>query len=109
MATFRKKVFIGAAAALFIPGSTGLNLAEGAAPNGAGARAGIGAGVGGSAGSISMATAVSLGVMGLGFIALAADGDSGGTTSIRPPVNPPGPTTTTRTTTTGTQFLYLDV
>ena len=40
---------------------------------------------------------------------MAAGGDSGGTTSIRPPVNPPGPNTTTTTTTTGTKFRYLAV
>ena len=100
MATFRKKVFIVAAAALFTGGSTGLNAAEVAGPSGAGAGAGTGAVVGGSAGRISMVTAVSLGVMGLGFIAVAADGGSGGTASLCPPVNPSGPTITT--TSTGT-------
>ena len=54
-----------------------------------------------------MVTAVSVGVTGLGFMAVAADGDSGGTTSVPPPVNPSGPTITT--TDTGTQFLSLDV
>ena len=80
MATFWKKVFISAAAALFTGGSTGLKAAEGAGPSGAGAGAGTGAVAGGSAGSISMVTAVSVGVTGLGFMAVAADGDSGGTT-----------------------------
>ena len=95
MATFWKKVFISAAAALFTGGSTGLKAAEGAGPSGAGAGAGTGAVAGGSAGSISMVTAVSVGVTGLGFMAVAADGDSGGTTSVPPPVNPSGPTITT--------------
>ena len=95
MATFWKKVFISAAAALFTGGSTGLNAAEVAGPSGAGAGAGTGAVVGGSAGRISMVTAVSVGVTGLGFMAVAADGDSGGTTSVPPPVNPSGPTITT--------------
>lgn len=94
MATFWKKVFISAAAALFTGGSTGLKAAEGAGPSGAGAGAGTGV-AGGSAGSVSMVTAVSVGVTGLGFMAVAADGDSGGTTSVPPPVNPSGPTITT--------------
>ena len=49
MATFWKKVFISAAAALFTGGSTGLKAAEGAGPSGAGAGAGTGAMAGGSA------------------------------------------------------------
>ena len=100
MATFQKKVFTGLAAALLTLGSTGLNAAEGAPESGAGG----GARAGGAAGALSVATAVTLGVVGLGLIVVAGDGDSGSTTFVRPPVNPPSSptTTTTTTTTTGT-------
>ena len=63
--------------------------------------AGDDAGAGGAAGGLFVATAVTLGVVGLGLIVVAADGDSGSTTFVRPSVNPPSPPTTT-TTTTGT-------
>lgn len=99
MATFQKKVITGVAAALLTLGSTGLYAAEGDSDDRRAAR--VEDGAGGAAGGISMATAVTLGVVGLGLIVVAADGDSGSTTSVRPPVNPPSPPTTT-TTTTGT-------
>ena len=106
MATFQKMVFTGVAGALLTLSSAGLNAAEGDSDDRRVARAedgaGGGAGAGGAVGGISMASAITLGVVGLGLIVVAEDGDSGGPTSTRPPLNPPAPTTTTTTTTTGT-------
>ena len=97
MVTFQKKAIAVGVAALLTLGSTNLHAADGAA-GGEGA-----AGAGGAAGGISVASAVTLGVVGLGLIAVAAD-DDGTTTPIRPvidpPITPPGTTSTTSTTAT---------
>ena len=96
MVTFQKKAIAVGVAALLTLGSTNLHAAEGAA-GGEGA-----AGAGGAAGGISVAAAVTLGVVGLGLIAVAAD-DDGTTTPIRPVIDPPVvPPTATSTTTTST-------
>ena len=102
MVTFQKKAIAVGVAALLTLGSTNLHAAEGAA-GGEGAADGEGAaGAGGAAGGISVAAAVTLGVVGLGLIAVAAD-DDGTTTPIRPVIDPPVVTpTTTSTTTTST-------
>ena len=94
MVTFQKKAIAVGVAGLLTLGSTNLHAAEGAS---GGAEA---AGAGSAAGGISVAAAVSLGVVGLGLIAVAVD-DNDSTTPERPPFTlPVTPTTTTPTTTT---------
>ena len=96
MVTLQKKAIAVGVAGLLTLGSTNLHAAEGAS---GGAEA---AGAGSAAGGISVAAAVSLGVVGLGLIAVAVD-DNDSTTPERPPFTPPvTPTTTATTTTTGT-------
>ena len=98
MVTFQKKAIAVGVAALLTLGSTNLYAAEGAA-GGEGASGGEGAG--GAAGGISVGAAVTLGIVGLGLIAVAADDDR--TIPIRPIIDPPiVPPTTTTTTTTAT-------
>ena len=97
MVTFQKKAIAIGVAGLLTLGSTNLHAAKGAS---GGAEA---AGAWSAAGGISVAAAVSLGVVGLGLIAVALD-DNDSTTPERAPFTPPvTPTTTTMTTiTTGT-------
>ena len=89
MVTFQKKAIAVGVAALLTLGSTNLYAAEGAA------------GAGGAAGGISVAAAVTLGIVGLGLIAVAAD-DDGTTTPTRLMIEPAAPLTTTSTATTAT-------
>ena len=96
MVTFQKKAIAIGVVGLLTLGSTNLHAAEGAS---GGAEA---AGAWSAAGGISVWAAVTLGIVGLGLIAVAAD-DDGTTTPIRPIIDPPiVPPVTTSTTTTST-------
>ena len=96
MVTSQKKAIAIGVVGLLTLGSTNLHAAEGAS---GGAEA---AGAWSAAGGISVAAAVSLGVVGLGLIAVALD-DNDSTTPERATFTPPvTPTTKTPTTTTTT-------
>ena len=94
MVAFQKKAIAISVVGLLTLGSTNLHAAKGAS---GGAEA---AGAWSAAGGISVAAAVSLGVVGLGLIAVALD-DNDSTTPERAPFTPPV-TPATKTPTTGT-------